>query len=256
MHCADTLFANMFEIEKDGAPASTADIFPDWQPHDRFGILIDEPLGALGATHLIQVAIAAFYDARPERRTERRVYPEIYAIHIGEDFGALTEFDFWPARREVIVSTDHREILDAINDRAITRLALPYTRPSRTLEHRPKEPDAALELLRSAILYSADGRLENPDFSITGLGRGTETNTRKVIRPPHLSEETVKMMKESGSMSKETDKDYTKVINSRFSVVSDELRAAATSRRKDLSEEKGVRETYRIITPEEALTRL
>lgn len=255
MHCADMLFANMFEIEVGGKSAGIDEIFPGWQEFDRFGILVDSPLGALGATHLIQIAITAYYDAKASRRHERKVYPEIYAFHIGKDFGALTAFDFWPARREVIVSSDHREILDALNDRAISRLALP-ARPPRALEHRPKEVDAALEFMRTAILYSDNGRIENPDFSITGLGRQSEHNNRNVIRPPHISDQTIDQLKQSGSRSKETEPEYRQVISRRHNVVSEELRAAATRRRNELSDGKGVRETYRFTTVEDALSRL
>ena len=58
----------------------------------------------------------------------------------------------WPARREVILrTTDHREVLDAINDRGITRLAVP-DRPMRDVVHRPKEEDAAFDRVASAFV--------------------------------------------------------------------------------------------------------
>ena len=85
----------------------------------------------------------AYYDAKPSRRTSRSVYPEIYAFHIGKSHGAHAPYDFWPSRREVILRTDdHREVLDAINDRGITRLAIPdhmrllMAQPLTRLENR------------------------------------------------------------------------------------------------------------------------
>jgi hypothetical protein len=96
--------------------------------------------------------------SKPSRRKELAVYPEIYAFHIGRGRGAHAPYDFWPARREVITSMDHREVLDAINDRGITRLAVP-DRPIRTVVHRPKEEDAAFDRLASGFVYSASGRV-------------------------------------------------------------------------------------------------
>lgn len=252
MHVADMIYEHMFRVEVGDCVAKISDIFPEWTTSDRFGILIDSPLGGLGATNLIQIAMAAFYDCKPARRKERKIYPEIYAFHIGRDFGAFTEFDFWPARREIVVSTDHREILDAINDRAITRLALP-DRPERTLEHRPKEVDAALENLKSAFVYNSLGRVPDADFAITGIDRKTEHNPRRVIRPPNVTAEMAQTMAASGSKSKETEPEYRIVIKRRFNAVTAEERSFAERGRNSLQDEFGVRETYRFMDPRVAL---
>jgi len=88
MHVLTLLKATMFDIEMAGQPASIADVFPDWHAHDRFGLVIDEALGGLGATHLLQVAMTLFYDVKPSRKNELTVYPEIYAFHVGKPRGA------------------------------------------------------------------------------------------------------------------------------------------------------------------------
>ena len=252
MHCAEMLFADMFEIEVGDRAGTIDDIFPEWHEYDRFGILIDSILGGLGATHLIQVATTSFYDVKPSRRSEKKVYPEIYAFHIGQDFGAHAAFDFWPARREVITSTDHREILDAINDRAITRLAIPG-RPRRDLHHRPKEVDAALGLIKTAVAYSNDGIVMNPDFSIRGKGRQSEHNPRQVLRPPFISTETVELLQDAQSRSKEVDYEYRQMVARRHSIVSAAERDAIARRRSKIAMGDGVRETYRFISVEDAL---
>ncbi|MEF9604224.1 hypothetical protein O4J55_18480, partial [Paracoccus sp. PXZ] len=119
------LRTDMFAIRIGGVLAGLDDLFPGWTQLDRFGLVIDEPLGGVGATHLLQSAMMAYYDAKPSRRTSRAVYPEIHAFHIGKSHGSHAPYDFWPARREMILRTDdHREVLDAINDRGITRLAV------------------------------------------------------------------------------------------------------------------------------------
>jgi hypothetical protein len=89
MHVVTLLKANMFDVEIDGKPASIAEALPDWNPHDRFGLVIDDALGGIGATHLPQIAITSFYDVKPSRRTELTVYPEIYAFLIGKGMARM-----------------------------------------------------------------------------------------------------------------------------------------------------------------------
>jgi len=169
MHVMTLLKAGMFDVAIEGKPASIAQALPDWNAHDRFGLVIDDALGGIGATHLLQIAMTAFYDIKPSRRTALTVYPEIYAFHIGKGYGAHAPYDFWPARREVITSRDHREILDAINDRGITRLAVP-DRPKRDVGHRPKEVDAPLDRAASAFVSRPSGRGPKPEHATGGPG--------------------------------------------------------------------------------------
>jgi hypothetical protein len=89
MHVVTLLKANMFDVEIDGKPASIAEALPDWNPHARFGLVIDDALGGIGATHLPQIAITSFYDVKPSRRTELTVYPEIYAFLIGKGMARM-----------------------------------------------------------------------------------------------------------------------------------------------------------------------
>ena len=176
----------------DGEPASRADVLPGWGPHDRLGVVMTEPFGAIGASHMVQLAITAFYDVRPERRAgmpkgpddknPKAVYPEIYLFHVGGDYGDHSAFDFWPGRKEVAVPADPRLVLDAINDRAITRLLVPDA-PSVEVEHEFKEPAAARDRILTALAYSADGRVAEPDIEIAGLHSRTEANVRLVLDP-------------------------------------------------------------------------
>jgi hypothetical protein len=256
MHMAHLLTSEMFEVELDGHPASPQAVFPDWNSSDRFGIVIDEPLGGLGATQLIQMATTMFYDVKPSRRSERKVYPEIYALHYGQGFGAHAPFDFWPARREVMLEKDHRVLLDAINDRGITRLAIP-DRPRRDIEHRPKEEDAALDRIVSAILYSATGRVHAPDFSIRGNDRRTEYNPSQVLR---LAREPLRRPTSASTAStqiKESDTSYYDWIEQRRSDTSTQDHERAEQRRKALQDDTGLStETYRFTEIADALKRL
>ena len=253
MHVISLLRSSMFDVSVAGRPAAIADVFPDWREHDRFGIVIDSPLGGLGASHLIQVAITSFYDVKEIRRTRRTIYPEIYAFHVGRGHGAHAPFDFWPQRREKIVTGDHRDLLDAINDCAVTRLAVPEG-PLRRRPHRPKEEDAALDRIVTAVAYSPAGRVVAPDFAIRGNDRRTEHNPSRVLRP----------VVPAGTASpagplpvKEADDSYRAWLLARAGDVDEADRRAAEARRDALRDADGlVEENYRLISVADALRRL
>jgi hypothetical protein len=179
----------MFSALEEGAPADLESVFPDWGVYDRLGVVMHEPFGALGASHLIQVAIVLFYCARPSRRAgrvrpgdERAIYPEIYLFHVGGRHGNHGSFDFWPARKEVFIENEARAVLDAINDRAVTRLAVPDG-PAIPIEHEWKEPAAARDRISSAFAYSSAGRVLDADVEIAGLDPRTEFNVRTTLEP-------------------------------------------------------------------------
>jgi hypothetical protein len=196
-HTAMQLAASMFSVEIDGVAAGRDEVFPDWYEHDRLGVVLHEPFGAVGATHLIQLAITAFYDAKPARRANARsaftgpggvdataepVYPEVYLVHVGEDFGDHSALDIWPHRKEVIVHADPRRVLDAINDRAITRLVVPAAPPAE-VRHQWKETGAARDRITSCFAYGAAGLVDDADVCIAGLTRATEHNPTRILDP-------------------------------------------------------------------------
>lgn len=189
MHTARQLDVSYFSITRGGRAATREELLPDWNPLDRLGVVVSEPFGAIGASHLIQIAITAFYDVRPSRRAGRldgvdpkAIYPEIFLFHVGKPHGDHSGFDFWPARKEVLVEAEPRLVLDAINDRAITRLLVPDTEPRRVI-HEHKEPAAARDRIASAFAYSPTGRVSPPEWEISGTDRRTELNVRLVLDP-------------------------------------------------------------------------
>lgn len=260
MHVVSLLRTDMFATRIDGVPAGLDALFPGWTELDRFGLVIDQPLGGVGATHLLQAAMMAYYDAKPSRRTSRAVYPEIYAFHIGKSHGSHAPYDFWPARREVILrSGDHREVLDAINDRGITRLAVP-DRPPREVIHRPKEVEAALDRIASAFVYDASGRVAGGDVEIAGTDKRTEFNPTQALRSVS---EIVAQRRAPGAVSssgipiKENDDDYARWLVACDKEVTAEDRQAAFEARQSLRSAEGLAtETYRRIQVAEALERL
>jgi hypothetical protein len=266
MHTALQLRAKDFRIEIDGAPSNLASLFPDWQPHDRFGVVVHEPYGAIGASYLIQASIVAFYDVRPQRRDGRglgiiepndvAIYPEIYVFHVGGRHGDYSMFDFWPARKEVFVEADPRVVLDAINDRAITRLAVPDG-PSMPVEHEYKEPAAALDRIQCVFAYSATGRVELPSITISGARPAAEANPREVLDPEKLRATVTAPGFERPKFTDSVllQREWAHRVVQRTGEAQHGLELAR-SRRTALKEGRGLRETYRRISVDDALNRL
>ena len=250
MHTIELLRTEMFGVRIDDVQVAADAVFPEWNSLDRLGVVIDAPLGGLGASHLIQLFITAFYETHPRRRGELKVYPEIYAFHYGRPWGAHAAFDFWPARREVMVSRDPKDLLDAINDRGITRLAVP-DRAAGPLDFRPKEVDQARDRISSAFVYAENGRVADGDLTIQGLEKRTEVNPARVIRPVYLDRPIV-----SDKGFKESDSAYIKWLKLRAADVTPEQSALARQRRDALLRDGLATETYRRIDVMEALARI
>jgi hypothetical protein len=168
MHSAE-LYPDFFEIEIDGKQATFDELLPERNRFDRFGIVVTEPLGSLGASLLLQTGTAHWYDIKPERRDTAPVYPDNYAFHVGGPHGAHTGMDFWPARKEVFVrAADPVALLTQINDKAITRLVIPEG-PQGDLDRLTwgqstwVEQASAWDRISSVFAYSSSGEVPDAD---------------------------------------------------------------------------------------------
>ena len=155
----------MFEIEVAGRPARIEDLFAGFSEHDRVGLVMRRPCGALGASALLTAAITAFYDVQRARSESFFVYPDYFIFHVGGPLGDHGRLDVWPRRKEVVVADDAERILEAIDDRAITRLLVEEGEPSDA--GLPDEPVASARLrIRTCLAYSPAGRVPNADVRI------------------------------------------------------------------------------------------
>lgn len=250
MHTIALLRSEMFDVSVNGARTGIAEVLPQWNRLDRLGLVIDSALGGLGASHLVQIAITSFYESAKRRQGELTVYPEIYAFHVGKGWGSHAAFDFWPARREVMVSSDPKDLLDAINDRGITRLVVP-DRPEVEFDYRPKEVDTALDRIVSAFAYHPGGRTDGADVAIRGNDRRTEINPTRVLRPVYLDRPVV-----TEKAFKESDTAYVAWLKLRAADITPEENAVAYARRQALVQDGVATETYRRIGVAEALARM
>jgi hypothetical protein len=165
MHSSQELRSSSFEIAVAGRRARLEDLFEGFDEHDRLGVVMSEPCGAVGASALITATITAFYDIQRARAPEFFIYPDYFLFHVGRPLGDHGKLDVWPRRKEVVVGEEPEAILEAIDDRAITRLVVE--------EGEGGEPDFHREALASArariatcLAYSPSGRVADGDVRI------------------------------------------------------------------------------------------
>jgi hypothetical protein len=176
------LRSDAFQITVDGRAATIDDVFPGFDEHDRLGIVIADDLGAAGAGHLILAAVTAFYDRLRAREAEFFAYADYFAFHVGADRGTLRKLDVYPAHKEVVVPPDPETILQAINDRAVTRLLVPH-RPPSAPALAAETRHSAERRLRTALLYSHTGECTHPDIVVRGSAQSNAYIAAMLGRP-------------------------------------------------------------------------
>jgi hypothetical protein len=220
MHSTERLTSASFSFAVGGRPATFEDVLPGWDERDRLGVIARQPCGAVGASTLILAAVTAFYDGLRRRATDFFAYPDFYVFHIGRRMGDHAMFDIWPDHKEVIVADGGEGLLRAINDRAVTRL-LVADAPARDVGF--ERQTLASARIRTALAYAPTGRATGADIAVTG-DDATEAYVEAVLE-------------RSGAL------DATAL-------------AALRSGRAALIRDGRPVETYRRLTPDEALARL
>lgn len=247
MHTAH-LSPDLFSVQIEGRAASAAELLPGWTRHDRFGILLHEPFGALGASLLIQAVVAHFFaHRRAEQYDAIPMYPEIYAFHVGGPHGDHSMFDFWPGQKEVHVACDAGTVLDAINERAITRLAVPDGVSSPPTLLWP-ELSSARNRVVSSFIYGSEGDVDPADVSIRGTSPVTEENPAATL--------DLRAFAAQFAASPDFDtRRWVSRVQERSTEVSDDVRVGIQARRQAHGGWLAL-ERYRRTSLEDALTRL
>jgi hypothetical protein len=167
MHSSRELRSSSFDISVAGRRARLEELFEGFGQHDRLGLVMSRPCGAVGASALITATITAFYDIQRSRGPDFFIYPDYFLFHVGRPLGDHGQLDVWPRHKEVVVPDDAERILEAINDRAITRLVVD--------DREAAAPAAGREALASArarivtcLAYSPTGRVADADVRIAG----------------------------------------------------------------------------------------
>jgi hypothetical protein len=167
MHSARELRSSDFEVTVAGRAVRLVDLFEGFGEHDRLGVIVGRPGGGLGASMLIAAAITAFYDLQRARGPDFFIYPDYYVFHVGRLRGDHSRLDIWPSHKEVVVSPEPPMVLEAINDRAITRLVVEEGEPTRA-ELGREQLASARARITTCLAYSPSGRVADGDVRVAG----------------------------------------------------------------------------------------
>jgi hypothetical protein len=187
--------------------------------------------------------VTAFYDAQRARADDFYIYPDYFLFHVGARRGDHSMLDVWPAHKEVVVDHDPDRILEAINDRAITWLAVPDGAPGAGPRGR-EALASAHERIVAAFAYAPGGRVEDGDVRIAG-NHVSESFTQAVLDPDRVL-----------APSDPATDPYAAEVAQRASEVTPDVRAQARASRDRLLDGGRPLETYRRLALDRALASL
>jgi hypothetical protein len=171
MHSTDLLCSEDFTYEINGKASLLEEVFPHFNSKDRLGIVVGKPGGSIGASNLYMAAITKFYDYfRPRLGNELnkvRTYPDYFIFHVGKRHMDHYWMDIWPPHKEVVVKDHPEAILEAINDRGITRLLVEDILPHPANFLRETISSAEHRIV-TTMAYSSTGKVLNHDIRVTG----------------------------------------------------------------------------------------
>jgi hypothetical protein len=254
MHSSRELRSSSFEVSVDGRPARLEDLFEGFGEQDRLGVVMSRPCGAVGASALISATITAFYDVQRARATDFFIYPDYYLFHVGRPLGDHARLDVWPRRKEVVVAEEPQAILEAIDDRAITRLVVE--------DGEPREPVLDPEVVASArariatcLAYSPSGRVTGADIRIRS-NPITEGYVEAILDPETRIAKLRAEAAGNGAADVGALRARVAAIEARLGEVEPEVRQPILRSRSDLLEGGVPVETYRRLGLDQALALL
>ena len=204
MHSSYALSAEDFAVERNGSSEPLDTLWPGgWQPDDRLGVILAQPMDAVGCSNLICGTITLFYDLLREKHGTGNFfrYSDVFLFGVGCEPGDFNQLDVWPLHKFVsILQPSAEAVIEAVNDRRITLLAVPETGARCRGEVVLSTWNTFLAQVRSVVLYSPrTGRARDGDvtlvgnrvvesyveqaiFSTPGLDAGFQTRLRRLRR--------------------------------------------------------------------------
>ena len=231
----------MFAIEVAGRQTRLPELFEGFTAQDRLGLVMSEPCAAVGASALIGATVTAFYDIQRAAGDDFFVYPDYYLFHVGGPLGDHASLDVWPRRKEVVVRGGPQEILEAIDDRAITRLVVEDGAAGEAT-FEPEALASARGRIATCLAYSPSGRVAGADVRIAS-NPVTEGYVEAILDP----ETRLARLREEGGSD-----ELVAAIERRMGEVDPDTRRQIAARRAELAENGAPVETYRRIGLEEA----
>jgi hypothetical protein len=243
VHSSRELRSSFFEIAVADRDLRLVELLDGFGEHDRLGVVVRRPCGAVGASALITATITAFYDLQRARNADFFVYPDYFLFHVGRPLGDHARLDIWPSRKEVVVPEDPGQLLEAINDRAITRLVVEDGEPGEPA-FEPEAVASARARIATCLVYSAFGRVRDADVRIAS-NPVSEGYVDAVLDP---EARLADLRARNGG-----DRALADAIAARLDEVAPADRTLIKRARKDLVENGVPVETYRRISLDEAL---
>jgi len=204
MHSSYALDASDFAVERDGKQQPLSELWPGgYQPGDRLGVVLAQPMDAVGCSNLICATITLFYDyMRATLGTGNFFrYCDTYLFGVGCEAGDFNQLDIWPLHKWVTILNPTTEaLLEAVNDRKVNLLAIPETGARCRGEVVLSTWNAYLSHVKSVVTYSprtgvardsdvhlvgnrvVESYVEQAIFSTPGLDAGFQARLRRLRR--------------------------------------------------------------------------
>jgi len=199
VHTTKVIGIDDFEFKINDVKCSFEELLPGFHQYDRLGIVVREPAGSAGASALLMAAVTRFYDFYRQDLTDEegglRIYPDYFIFHVGKQHLDHYWMDIWPPHKEVIVEDDPEQILEAINDRGITRLIVEDIKPAHAT-FLQETISSAQQRIVSAIAYSPSGRVHFGDVSIASCPAAERFVFDSFNRSKKLFQQTAAQLKQ------------------------------------------------------------
>ncbi|MDX6521516.1 MAG: aminomethyltransferase, partial [Gaiellales bacterium] len=204
MHSSYALDASDFTVERGRKKQPLAELWPGgYQPGDRLGVVVSQPMDPVGCSNLICATITLFYDyMRATLGTGNFFrYCDTYLFGVGCEAGDFNQLDIWPLHKWVTILNPSTEaLLEAINDRKVNLLAIPETGARCRGEVVLSTWNAYLSHVKTVVTYSprtgvardadvslvgnrvVESYVEQAIFSTPGLDAGFQAKLRRLRR--------------------------------------------------------------------------
>src|SRR4051812_8091558 len=204
MHSSYALAAEDFAVERNGSSSALDDLWPGgFRPDDRLGVVLSEPMDAVGCSNLICATNTLFYEGLRAELGQGNFfrYAETFLFGVGCEPGDFNQLDVWPLHKFVsVLSPTAYALIQTINDRPITLLAIPETGARTRGEVILSTWNAFCDTVRRAVTYSphtarargadtalvgnrvVESYVEQAIFSTPGIGAGEQARLRRLRR--------------------------------------------------------------------------
>jgi aminomethyltransferase len=185
MHSSYALISDDFRLEQDGKQVELAELWPGGhRPEDRLGVLLAQPMDPTGCANLIAAANTLFYDHLRDTRGTGNFfrYADTFLFGVGCEPGDWNQLDVWPLHKFVtIVQPTAEAVLEAVNDRRITLLAVPESGVHCRGPVVLSTWNTFVETVRGVLVYAPrTGRATGADVRLLG-GRVVESYVEQAI---------------------------------------------------------------------------